>query len=257
MPDSAQLHDTLARIYSASGSPARALPHARRAVELNPQWADFHAHIGATLLSVRDLPGAVEAFEEAVALDDDHAGAHLGAMWRAKLGGTVDAAAAHAERALALGAERPAVWEALGEVWEGVGEYDRAIDVYETGLALHPERQDRFHMRLAIQWARLGEPERSEAHRLNAGSVAGDRRLRARLGIAYAAGQDFGAAERTFRALLDDHPDHLAARVYLARVLRESGREDEAAQMLEGLQGAVPLPPAPSTDAMIGEAARG
>jgi arylsulfatase A-like enzyme/Tfp pilus assembly protein PilF len=248
MPGSSQLHDILARVYLETRRPALALPHAVEAARLNPQYADFQAQMAYVHLLLGDLPNAVACFEQALRIDPEHPGAHIGAMWRAKLGGTVEAAAEHAEQALANSNGRAAVIERVGEVWESLGEYERALAVFERGAKEHPE-YDNFHMRLAIQYARFGDEERAQQEREAAGKAAADVNLRNRLGIAYAARRDFGRAEPIFRDILKERPAEPSTRRFLARMLRETGREDEAATLVDGVAPALEvLPPAPPTE---------
>jgi arylsulfatase A-like enzyme/Tfp pilus assembly protein PilF len=248
MPGSSQLHDILARLYLETRRPAFALPHALEAARLNPQLADFQAQVAYVHLLLGELPKAVDSFEHALRLDPNHAGAHIGAMWRAKLGGSVEDAAVHAERALAIGGDRAAIVERVGEVWESLGEYERALAVFERGKRDHPGHAP-FRMRLAIQYARLGETEKATAERAAAGDAARDVNLRNRLGIVYAARRDFAQAEPIFRDILTERPDEPSTRRFLARMLRETGREAEAAKLVEGVAPALEvLPPEPPTE---------
>jgi arylsulfatase A-like enzyme/Tfp pilus assembly protein PilF len=248
MPGSSQLHDILARIYLDTQKPGLALPHALAAARLNPGVADFHAQVAYVHLVLGNLPNAVAAFDQTLQVDPLHPGAHIGVMWRAKLGGSIEEAAEHAEQALANGGGRAAVVERVAEVWENLGQYERALAVYERGTKEFPEHAA-FHMRLAIQYARFGDRQRSEQEVKAAGSAASDVNLRNRLGIAYAARRDFALAEPIFREILKQRPDEPSTRRFLARMLRETGREAEAAQLVEGVPPALEvLPPAPPTD---------
>ena len=96
-------------------------------------------------------------------------------MWTRKLGGSLEEAEEHAKRALAPGGDRAAVVERVGEVWESLGEYERALAVYRDGAARFPEHPE-FHMRLAIQYARMGDESRAAAEREQAGAAADQRR---------------------------------------------------------------------------------
>lgn len=247
MPQSSQLHDILARIYLDTRQPALALPHALAAARLNPQLADLHAQVAYIHLLLGDLPNAVASFEHALRVDPEHPGAHIGAMWRAKLGGTVEETEEHARRALEYGGDRAQLVERVGEVWESLGEYERALEVFERGAKDHAGHEP-FHMRLAIQYARLGDDARAQREREAAGKAAADVNLRNRLGIAYAARRDFTRAEPIFRDILVERPDEPSTRRFLARLLRETGREAEAAKLVEGVAPALEvLPPEPPT----------
>ncbi len=247
MPNSVRAHEILARLYLQYSRPADALPHAKAAARLQPQFADYQATVGIAELALGNYPAAVQAFEAAAQIDGGSAGRHLGLMWRAKVGGSIEDAAEHADAALALDGERVATWDTIGEIWESVGEYERALDVYERATKRFPA-DPRLQMRLAIQYARLGDDAKSVAHLGAAKESARDGRLASRLAIVYAARGEHARAEPILRDLVARNPTS-AARNYLARLLRETGRESEAAQLLE-FQGGPPAAPAPILDGL-------
>ncbi|MCP3984694.1 MAG: sulfatase-like hydrolase/transferase [bacterium] len=230
VPNSAMLNDVLARVHFHQNDLTEARRYAERAVELNPHSAEFHAHAAFLRLVTQDLEGALEAFSAALAVDPNHVGGHLGMMWRIKLGAPLEEAARHAEQALEEGAGRPGVFETAGETWETLGEYERALDAYEQGVAKHPD-SERLQMRLAIQYARFGKKARSEEHLLRAGSEAEDVKLKCHLGVVYGAGGNHVRAESIFREVIADHPGAIRPTVFLAHLLRTTGRDEEAEQL--------------------------
>jgi arylsulfatase A-like enzyme/Flp pilus assembly protein TadD len=248
MPQSSQLQDVLARVYLETGRPGQALPYALEASRLNPEWADYQAQVAYTYLVLRDLPHAFTAFERASELDPKHPGAHVGLMWRMKLGGSLEETEEHARQALANSGERAVVFEQVGEVWEHLGDYERALSVFREGAERFPEHVQ-LHMRLAIQYARLGDEGRAEQERAAAGEAARDVNLRNRLAIVYAARRDFAHAEPIFRDILLERPQEPSTRRLLARMLRETGRETEAEELARGVSPAAEiLPPKPPTE---------
>jgi choline-sulfatase len=246
LPHSSQLHDVLARVYVETGRPELALKHAVEATRLNSGWADYQAQVAFVHVLLGKLPEAVAAFERTLALDPNNAGAHLGLMWRRKLGGSVEEADEHARRALELGANRAALFERVGEVWEFLGEYDRALATYQQGLEQFPNHAP-LQMRLAIQYARFGDERRAQRARDAAGTAAADVNLRNRLAIVYAARREFDRAEPIFRDILKERPDEPSTKRYLARMLRETGRGAEAEKLVEGLAPAPLAPPPPAS----------
>jgi tetratricopeptide (TPR) repeat protein len=244
LPQSSQLHDVIARLYIETRRPQLALPHALEAARLNPGWSDYQAQAAFVYLLLGDLPQAVAGFERANRMDPRHPGAHIGLMWRRKLGGSLEEADEHARQALALGGDNAGLIERTAEVWEHLGEYERALALYRDAAERFPD-YTRFQMRLAIQHARLGEQRVAERAREKAGKAAKSVDLRNRLAIVYAARREFEHAEPIFRAILSEHPQEISTRRYLARMLREAGREAEAAALAQGTEGA-PAGPAPS-----------
>jgi arylsulfatase A-like enzyme/Flp pilus assembly protein TadD len=245
LPGSSQLHDILARTYLETQRPEKALPHALEAARLNPHWGDFQAQTAYTYLLLGDLPNAVAAFQRASELDPKHPGAQIGLMWRLRIGGSIAETEEHARRALELGGDRAAIVERVAEVWEALGEYERALAVYQEGVKRfsdHPE----FHMRLAIQYARMGDEQRAQREHEQAGASADNVNLRNRLGIVHAARKEFAQAEPIFRDILAERPDEPSTRRFLARLLRETGRDAEAQALVEGMDASGPLAPPPT-----------
>jgi arylsulfatase A-like enzyme/Flp pilus assembly protein TadD len=248
MPGSARLHDALARLYVETQRLEPALHHAREAARLNPHWADFQAQVAYVHLLRGEFEPSIAAFTRAVELDPEHPGAHIGLMWKLRAGGSLEETARHAELALRQGGDRAAVVERVAEVWEALGEYDRALAVYEDGAKRFADAKQ-LHMRLAIQYARLGDAKRAEAERTAAGETGQDVNLRNRLGIAFASRRDYALAEPVFRDILRERPEEASTRIFLARLLRETGRAEEAQALLAGLGAralAAPPPAAPS-----------
>ncbi|MEO8679748.1 MAG: tetratricopeptide repeat protein [Vicinamibacterales bacterium] len=68
-PDSAFLYRELAGVEQKAGQTALALSHYRKAVEMDATDAHSHAAIGAILEGQEDLPGALESYERARAID--------------------------------------------------------------------------------------------------------------------------------------------------------------------------------------------
>jgi arylsulfatase A-like enzyme/Flp pilus assembly protein TadD len=247
LPQSSQLHDVIARLYIETRRPQLALPHALEAARLNPGWSDYQAQVGFVYLLLGDLPQAVAGFERAHRMDPRHPGAHIGLMLRRKLGGSLEEADEHARQGLALDGEDPGVVERVAETWEFLGEYERALAVYLDAAERFPDHL-RFQMRLAIQYARLGEEREARRAREKAGATAEHLDLRNRLGIVYAARREFDRAEPIFREILRERPEEVSTRRYLAHMLREAGRVDEAAALAVGTDGAPagPMPSAPT-----------
>ena len=236
-PDSGRMHGILARIGVATGRSDQARPHAEALVRLQGENADHHALLGLVLMRLGDLKGAVEAFESGLKVDPGHYGAHLGAMWKHKTGAPVQEAQYHADEAVRLAGEDVSVLDRVGETWEGLGEYERALKAYQRVLALDPDSMQ-GHMRLAIQYARLGDHPAYLNHLAAAGEASDRPDMRNRLGITLAARGDHAEAEEIFRTLIHEHPTNQLARLNLSRLLGQTGRGDEAASLRAPLPAA-------------------
>jgi arylsulfatase A-like enzyme/Flp pilus assembly protein TadD len=227
LPRSATLHENLARIYLGTGRYEAAIAAAREAVTLAPESPIPLGLLGELYFRVGDYPSGIAAMERALALDPNQPGAHFALIWKRRLGGSIEEAEAHAEKGLALGGHRPSLVETCGEAWEMVGEYERAIAAYELGLERAKDETGRLHMRLAIQYARLGDWAKFQRHLAMAGDAAQDVRLATRLAIVFAAREELAVAEPLLRSIVMRDRSRTASRV-LARMLRTHGRIAEA-----------------------------
>lgn len=157
-PESQRGHEILTQVYLRSRRYAKARHHAEALARLAPAWAEHHARVGLTRLRTGDLEGAVAAFEEALARDDGHVGAHLGVMRKLELGGSVAEAEVHAAYVLAHSG-REVDFDQVGEIWAAAGHPERAALVWRTGTQRHPASQ-RLRRRLAgVRAERASGPE--------------------------------------------------------------------------------------------------
>ena len=242
LPRSSWLRENLARIYLGMHRTAEALAAAEEAVRLAPDSTRALGLLGEIRFRVGDHAGSLAAMQRVVELDPKQPGAHFALMWKLKMGGSIEEAEEHARLGLELGGHRPSMVESCGEAWESVGEYERAIAVYEEGIERADEDPSRLHMRLAIQYARLGDERRFEREMKQARGAALDVDLALRLAIVFAARRDFDRAEPIFRAIVVRDRTHSAQRM-LARMLRVMGRGAEADAIAPAYAPVTPLEP--------------
>ncbi len=240
LPGSATLRENLARIYLGVHRKDLALEAANEAVRLAPDSPWSYALLGEVRIQLGDHAGGVAAFERALALNPKLPGAHFAVMSKLRFGGSLEDAEAHAKRGLALGDYGPGAVEACGEAWEQAGEYERAIATYQDGIARAQEAPERLHMRLAIQYARLGDEEQFEEHIALSGEAPRDLPLATRLAIVWAARKEYDKAEPLFRALVMRDRTHAAPRM-LAHLLRQTGRAAEADRIEPAFEPALRL----------------
>jgi tetratricopeptide (TPR) repeat protein len=245
MPNAVRMHEVLAHIHARGGRPREALVHAREAARLNPFFADYHAMVASLELQRGEIAPAVRAFEEAARLRPDVALYRAGLVWKLLVGGSPEEAEQDARRAFELAPDDAALRDGAAAVFERAGELERALALYRETAERFP-KDERTQMRLAIQYARLGDDARAGEHLGRAGASARDGELALRLAVAYAARGAPERAEPILRELIARDPSP-APRVLLARLYREAGREAEAQRLMRGL-APQPAPPAAGSE---------
>jgi tetratricopeptide (TPR) repeat protein/Tol biopolymer transport system component len=180
----------------------------RRGLAVAPENVELLNSLGFALFQQGKSGEAVAAFEKALAVDPKHWKAHNNMALAAIDLGELELAEAHYRESLAL-EPQPAIYSDLGFVLERQGMTEEATELYRKSLELDPESAS-AHQNLAASLARRG---------------------------------DFTAAERHFRAALEQKP---GAQAYtgLGFVLWKQGRVDEAIARLHDAIDADPKHPA-------------
>jgi tetratricopeptide (TPR) repeat protein len=193
------LYDSLAQVIDSSnlGSGIPRLENALRSQ--NPQQPNFYIELGDAKRHSGDLPGAISAYRQAVALDplssraQRRLGATLGSIGQEDEGRGVLQTAIDHEPDNAL------LWYELGLIESRVGNHERAISSLKRALELKPDFADAQN----------------------------------NLGTTLTQTGDFVGAETAFRAALMINPYDPSARANLGRLLARNANWKEAAFQLQ------------------------
>ncbi|MBW2448496.1 MAG: tetratricopeptide repeat protein [Deltaproteobacteria bacterium] len=229
LPGSGRSHSRLASIYYQEGRHRRALVHIELALSFDPRSALNHSIRGEVLLAMGQREEAAESYRRAIAADPKAPWSRVGKMWQALEAGDVAAAARHAAGAMADEPGNTGVFLRIAALWSEYGEYGRAVPVLEEAVSISPTSAF-AHIRLAIEYARTGKPERALQEREKAGALATNGKLGTALGRAFAAAGEFERAEWQLGRVLAEHPNHTGARESLDRVHVWQAKRADAGQ---------------------------
>jgi serine/threonine-protein kinase len=214
-------------------STARAVPLVDRALQLDSGLAEAHAALaGIKFRHDRDWPGADAEFRRALELNPSYAEAHhLYSHLLLALGRNAESLIA-SQRALSLDTRSPAMTTHLGVHYIATREYDLAIEQYHRALALDPTFAE-AHFQLG--WALLAKGEYQEAIARLEGLLAlrVDPVDLALLGYAYARGGRPFEARRMLGELQKQAARHYVPSYYLALLHVGLGQTAESFQWLE------------------------
>jgi len=152
-PDYAEAHLNLADTLISSGTPGEALPHLQRTVELDPSRAQAWNVLGLLLMQRGRLDDALEHFGTALELRPDDARTLNNRALALAQSGRPGEASADLQRALAIDPGYAKAHYNLAVLREGQGRRDEAIRHLLDVLALDPDHAD-----AANRLKALGEP---------------------------------------------------------------------------------------------------
>ena len=124
--------------YLAEGKIQPAIDCFRRVVELCPESAPAHLHLGEAQERLGDLQAAANSYQRAVALQSDSPELHCHLARALFQGGALQLAAEWYQRALALDPKRYEIYNDLGLVLTHLGNFGAALEAFRRSLKLNP-----------------------------------------------------------------------------------------------------------------------
>jgi len=193
-PDSYLAHESLGDVLLRKGQVDEALVHFRRALVIQPGFAEAHCNLGIALDQQGRTDEAIVQLRKALELQADYpiADNNLGSIFSRQ--GQVDEAMAWFRRALAVQPDYSRAGNNLGIALAQKGLVDEAIAQFQKVLEFHPDQ--------------------AEAHY--------------NLGVAFAQQQRLDEAIVQFRKALVARPDYAEAHYNLGLALGQKGLVDEA-----------------------------
>jgi len=221
-------HNNLGEAYRALGRLSDAVACYRRALALEPGFAEAHYNLGNALMDQGKLDEAVASYRRALALRPDYAEAHnnLGVAYREQK--KLDEAVACCRRALALKPDYAEAHNNLGVASKEQGRWDEAVVCYRRALELSPNVAE-IHNNLGVVLKEQGK--------LNEAVACCGRALELKPDFAEALGNlgnaltEQGKPEEAIaccRRAIDLRPDFAGAHNNLGAAFEEQGKLDEA-----------------------------
>jgi tetratricopeptide (TPR) repeat protein len=246
-PDYPEAYYNLGIALSRQGKTDDAAAAYRKAASLRPDYGEAYENLGALLCDkVRDYPGAIAAFREAIKLQSDNPQAHFGLANSLTQQGDLEEAIASYRQAIAL---RPGYADAhnnLGRVLEAQRKPAEAMAEYREAIRLQPDYVtaylglgsvlcDQVHdyaaARAAFQKAIEYQPNNAVAHYDVGNTYLFQNRL-----------EEAAAAYRQTIALKKDYAE---AYCNLASIFMRQGKLDEALESCRQAIAAKPGMPQP------------
>ena len=218
----------LAAVFRATGRKSKAVDANAKAVELLPQDAEAHSHLGVALKEVGRLDEAKGSFTKATSLKPNYVEAHynLGLILREL--NKLEEAKASFKQAVALMPNFAEAHNNLGITCQGLGKFQEAEESFNQAIMLNPNYAE-AHNNLGITLRNQGRLEESE--------TSGERAIKLKpslveahnnLGITLQELGKLQEAEVSYNQAIMLNPDYAEAQNNLGNLLQELERFDEA-----------------------------
>jgi tetratricopeptide (TPR) repeat protein len=231
--DNAEAFHLLGIIAHQSGNLAHAIEHVKRATQLAPSVALYHANLGEMCRLAKRTDEAIAEGERALALQPDYADAlsNLGIAHYEK--DNFDAAIRCYERAVALKPNFAEAQSNLGNALRALKRYEEALPHYRQSLELKPQFADAWN-NLGTTLRDLKRTEEAEdAYRKALTLKVDDPDTLNNLALALKDLNRLDEAEATLRRSLAIESRNEKTLLYLGTVLLDRHQPDEAAAALE------------------------
>jgi tetratricopeptide (TPR) repeat protein len=238
-PNNADSYHLQAHILNWAGRPEEAIRRIEQALRLNPHYPPIYLfQLGWAYRLAGRYAEAITTLREAISRSPSHMASYeqltvnYVQQWASQLNPdpqTLAQAEAAVQRALALNADDPISRAFLGLVYLWQKQYDQAIAEMERALALNPNMADSYAY-LAETLSRVGRSEEAVAmaeQALRHKPFFADGHL-SLVGAAYYLAGKLEEAIAPLKQYLTRYPNILGARLTLAAVYSELGKESEA-----------------------------
>ena len=138
-------HFTLGNTLLELGQLERAISCYRRAIQLQPSYADAYHNLGEVLSVMGNWEEAIAVYRQAIGLKPNFEGSHYGLGKALASVDRREEAIASYRRAIELNPNLAQAYQSLGEVLDSWGRLDEAIGCYEKTIELKPDIWEVHH----------------------------------------------------------------------------------------------------------------
>ncbi len=251
-PDAAEIRNTLGRVLESKGDLDAAEAEFRRAAELDPDAALPRNNLGNLFKRRTQIERAEEWYQRAIEADPYFMGAYnnLALVYQGR--GEMDRAIDLYGRALAKSPSNAIVLNNLASLYYAQGNVDEARELWTQSAAADPsyESPPNNLASLLLNEGRYDEAEQLLNQALSLDDNYGDARIN--LSIVLRARGDVAGAREQLRRATEDPRSGVRAWVQWGMFELESGDNDAAIRVMQGVEGK--YPPQPVWLNVLGEA---
>ena len=225
---SSAMYCNLGAALRNQGKLVEAVESYRKALSMDPDFAEAHNNLGIALQQQGRLDAAVESYRNAILIKPDYDEPYSNLGNALKDQGKLDAAVESYRKALSITPDYAEAHTNLGNALKDQGKLDAAVESYHKALSIKPDFAE-AHGNLGIVLQDQGKLEAAVESYHKAVSIKPDfAEAYGNLGIALQYQSKFDAAVESFRKALSIRPDYAEAHFNLGNVLKDQGKRDAA-----------------------------
>ena len=222
-PNYAEAYSNLGNALKDQGDLQAAIDAYRQALVINPNYAEAYSNLGNALKDQGDLQAAIDAYRQALVIKPHYAEAYSNLGNALKDQGDLQAAINAYRQALVIKPDYAEAHSNLGNALKDQGDLQAAIDAYRQALAINPNYVEVYN-NLGIALIDQSDFQAAiDAYRQALAINPNYAEVYNNLGIALIDQSDFQAAIDTYRQALDINPSLLNAYSNLGIALQNQG----------------------------------
>jgi tetratricopeptide (TPR) repeat protein len=221
-PNYPEYHNNIGVALLRKGQVDEAVVHFQKALEIRPDYAEFHYDLGIALVQKGQVDEAMAHYQKAIQLKPDYADAHNNLANMLAKKGQFAEAIAHYQKAIELNPDSAEAHYNLGAVFGVRERLAEAVEQYGKAIQLKPDYAD-AHGNLANVLAAQGRlVEAMPEYRRTLELVPDSAQAHFRYGQALQAQRDYKGAITEYQRSMELNTKHLPARLSLAWLLATS-----------------------------------
>jgi len=253
--------------YRGKNQHEKAIVYWKRYLECNEEDIQVMTRVGDSYKKLKNLADSEKFYGQALAIDGEDKYALLGIGSLFYKAEKDDKALDYLERLLALDDRYVAVLTMVGNIYRRRQEYEKAIEFYQKAVEHEPDntfalyglgdchrwtrkyeevihwwgkilekepRNQVMHSRVGDAYLNLEQMDKAKEHYQQSLKIRFDPYALLGMSRIFRHEENFAEAENCCRQIIEQAPNHIRGREELAEIYRETGRVDEAAEVLAG-----------------------
>jgi tetratricopeptide (TPR) repeat protein len=161
-PKNYNVYLLLGSAYRAKDEVDKAMESYKKAIEINPNFAEAYLGVGAVYFAIGQINEAIKSFKKAIEINPSHMAAYFNLAAIYKYNGQIDEAIASYEKTVEINPGFVSTYVCLGDLYLEKGDRAKAIKAYKKVIELDPESELAIYAKDAIEAAKKNSDKGTE-----------------------------------------------------------------------------------------------